>query len=258
MEFIKVVSLQEALLSSSVDFTAWGTPSFVNAITKGVPVKWIAGLHQGGHAVITHKDSGINTLEDLVGKRIAVFPTQAGPTDISFKLTLAQKGYDFKKDVELVPLDPASIAISVKQRAVDAGCVCPHGPQMAIVQGWGRPVLADWEGTLFPGKGLQCGGLIYLEKLIKEQPEAAEGVKRAYIKALDFIKSKPKEAAKIMAEDMGNKGLIPVMELVLQHAKYTPMTDVKTVQAYADHMYKQGMIKTLPDMEKEIPEEYRA
>jgi ABC-type nitrate/sulfonate/bicarbonate transport system substrate-binding protein len=258
VEFIKVVSLTEALLSSSVDFTAWGTPAYIVAITKGIPVKWIAGLHQGGHAVITHKESAINTFEDLLGKRIAVYPTGAGPTDISLKLTLVEKGYDFNKDVELVPMDWVISPMSVRQRAVDAGCTCPHGPQMAMVQGWGKPVLSDWEGTLFPGKGLQCGGLVFLEKFMKEKPEAAQGVKRAYLKATEFIKSNPKEAARIMAEDMGGKELIPVMELMLQHAKYTPMTDVKTVQAYADLMYKQGMIKKLPDMEKEIPKEYRA
>src|SRR5208283_2711829 len=117
VEFINVVSLQEALMSTTVDFTAWGTPSYIIAITKGMPVKWIAGLHQGGHAVITHKESGISTFEDLLGKRIAVFPTSAGPTDISLKLTLLEKGYDFNKDVQLVPMDAAVIAMSVRQRA---------------------------------------------------------------------------------------------------------------------------------------------
>jgi ABC-type nitrate/sulfonate/bicarbonate transport system substrate-binding protein len=258
VEFIKVVSLQEALLSNSVDFTPWGTPSYIIAVTKGMPVKWIAGLHQGGHAVITHKESGINTFEDLLGKRIGVFPTSAGPTDISLKLTLLEKGYDFNKDVELVPMDVATIATAVRQRAVDAGSVCPHSPQMAMVQGWGKPVVSDWEGTLFPGKGLECGGLIFMEKFMKEKPAAAEAVKRAYLKATEFINTNPKEAARLMAEDMGNKDLIPVMELMLQHTKYTPMTDVRTVQAYADLMYKQGMIRTRPDMEKEIPKEYRA
>jgi NitT/TauT family transport system substrate-binding protein len=259
VEFINVVSLQEALLSSSVDFTAWGTPSFIIARTKGMPVKWVAGLHQGGHAVITHKESGIDKFEDLLGKRIGVMTTSAGPTDISLKLTLLEKGYDFNKDVTLVPMDPATIPMSVRQRAVDAGCACPHGPQMAIVQGWGKAVVSDWEGTLFPGRRLQCGGLIFLEKFMKEKPEAAQAVKRAYLRALDFIGTNPKEAARMMAEDMGNKEMmVPIMELMLQHAKYTPMTDVRTVQAYADHMYKQGMIKKLPDMEKEIPKEYRA
>lgn len=258
VDFIKVVSLQEALLSSSVDFTAWGTPSFIVAVAKGMPAKWIAGLHQGGHAIITHKDSNINKFEDLLGKRIAVSPTLASPTDISLKLTLREQGYDFNKDVQLIPMDAATIAMSVRQRAVDAGAVCPHAPQMAIVQGWGKTVVTDWEGTLFPGKGLQCGGLIFLDKFMKEKPEAAAAVKRVYLKAIDFINTKPKEAARIMAEDLGNKDLIPVMELMLQQTKYTAMTDMKTVQGYADLMYKQGMIRKLPDMEKEIPKEYRA
>jgi NitT/TauT family transport system substrate-binding protein len=270
VEFINVVSLVDSLLSSSVDFTAWGTPSFVVAVSKGLPVRWVAGLHQGGHAVITHKDSGINGFKDLLGKRIAVYPTGAGPADISFKLTLLDRGYDPNKDVTLVPVDPAMIALAVRQRTVDAGCVCPHGPQMAIVQGWGKPVLSDWEGTLFPGRGLQCGGLVFLEKFAKETPEAAAGVKRAYLRAIDFINQSPQEAAKIMADDMthgsgahaghddgGHQDMVPVMELVLKHAKYTPMTDVKTVQAYADLMFKTGMVKSQVDMEKEIPKEYR-
>jgi NitT/TauT family transport system substrate-binding protein len=262
VEFTNVVSLVDSLLSSSVDFTAWGTPSFVVAVAKGLPVQWVAGLHQGGHAVITHKDSGINTFKDLLGKRIAVYPTGVGPADISFKLTLLDRGYDPNKDVTLVPVDPATIALSVRQRTVDAGCVCPHGPQMAIVQGWGKPVLADWEGTLFPGHGLQCGGLVFLEKFAKEKPEAAAGVKRAYLRAIDFINQKPQEAAKLMAEDMTHHGgahqdMVPVMDLVLKHAKYTPMTDLKTLQAYADLMFKTGMVKTQLEMAKYIPQEYQ-
>lgn len=93
---------------------------------------------------------------------------------------------------------------------------------------------------------------------MKEKPVAAAAVKRAYLRAMDFINNNPKETARIMAEDLGNKDLIPVMELMLKHAQYTPMTDMKTVQGYADLMYKQHMVRTLPDMEKEIPKEYRA
>src|ERR1700730_682667 len=71
---------KNAVVTRSVDFGAFGIAARIRGPPPGEPVVVIASTCNRGMAIIAKKDSGINAIKDLKGKRVAVFPgtTQEG------------------------------------------------------------------------------------------------------------------------------------------------------------------------------------
>src|SRR5258708_12153653 len=70
---------KNAVVTKSVDFGAFGIAAAVLGAAASEPVVVIASTCNRGMAIIARKDSGIASITDLKGKRVAVFPgtTQA-------------------------------------------------------------------------------------------------------------------------------------------------------------------------------------
>ena len=65
---------KNAVVTRSIDFGAFGIAAAVLGGAAAEPVVVIASTCNRGMAIIAKKDSGIATLRDLRGKRVAVFP----------------------------------------------------------------------------------------------------------------------------------------------------------------------------------------
>ncbi len=82
-------SLIEALLAGEVDIGYVGPGPALNAYVKthGERIRVLAGAAANGVLIVASKDSGINTLQDLKGKRIAT-PQSGNTQDIAAKYYL--------------------------------------------------------------------------------------------------------------------------------------------------------------------------
>ena len=90
---------KNAVVTKSVDFGAFGIAAGILGAAAGEPVVIIASTCNRGMAIIAKKDSGINSIKDLKGKRVAVFP---GTTqEVFFLERLRMEGMTIK-DVEPV------------------------------------------------------------------------------------------------------------------------------------------------------------
>ena len=65
---------KNAVVTKSVDFGAFGIAAALLGAAAGEPVVVIASTCNRGMAIIAKKDSGIASIKDLKGKRVAVFP----------------------------------------------------------------------------------------------------------------------------------------------------------------------------------------
>ena len=65
---------KNAVVTKSVDFGAFGIAAAILGAAAGEPIVVIASTCNRGMAIIAKKGSGISSIKDLKGKRVAVFP----------------------------------------------------------------------------------------------------------------------------------------------------------------------------------------
>ena len=68
---------KNAVVTKSVDFGMFGIAAATLGAAAGEPIVVIASACNRGMAVIAKKDSGIASIKDLKGKRIAIWPGSA-------------------------------------------------------------------------------------------------------------------------------------------------------------------------------------
>jgi len=118
-EFPAAAPLLEALNAGAIDSGYCGDAPFTFAAAAGVPVKAISAVRsqQGGLAILVPKDSPVQTLEQLKGKKIGT-----GKGSIGHQLVLAalEKAKLTKDAVQLVFLPPADAKAAFVGGTIDA------------------------------------------------------------------------------------------------------------------------------------------
>lgn len=238
--------IMEAMSAGEIDAGFVGAPPVIAAISRDVPVKYLAGNHHGGMAIVAR--GKINSIADLKGKKIGSAPPGA-ISDIQLKATLIDNGFDLKKDVTIVSMGYGDMMAALESGAVDAVCSCASYPSYAMERLSDAKIIAlDSMGTLFPGRTAQCCGLVVTNNLLEKRPDVAKKLVEAHIEAINFINQNPLRAAKAIADDL--KTSISAEQHALSTQRVTPDLDVPTCQIYAEKMAEIGAIKRIPNMKE--------
>ncbi|MGE5515204.1 MAG: aliphatic sulfonate ABC transporter substrate-binding protein [Bacteroidota bacterium] len=221
---------------------AGDTPALVGK-AAGLDTSLIALTSDGPKslAVIVGAASPIASPKELKGKKVAV--TKGSYAHHLLALVLEQGGLTFN-DVELVNLPVAEIPPAIIAGTIDAGAV------------W-EPILTRYESqkavrVLADGTGIKKGLLLIFadNTFLKNRPEQAKALLRAYKRASDFITANPKEAAELISGDVN---LAPeLLTQVLQRMHYDPAIhddDVAEVKKTEAFMRSHGLIKTSVDVD---------
>jgi len=128
---------KNAVVTKSVDFGAFGIAAAILGAAAGEPIVVIASTCNRGMAIIAKKGSGITSIKDLKGKRVAVFP---GTTqEVFFLERLKMEGMSIK-DVEPVRVSFSEMHISLARGDIDAYVGAEPGPGVSISTGIGQLV----------------------------------------------------------------------------------------------------------------------
>src|SRR5215467_1069082 len=161
------------------DFDTGGVTwtAFLLATNRGVPLVPLSEADRGaqGQALFMVKnDSPIKTMEDLIGKKVAVV-TVGGACDLIVNDVLHKKGLDYKS-IGYTVMGVPDMAPTVLRGGVDAACI-PE-PLLSVVQAQGglRPVF-----DLFAGEydGFPLVGFPVTLEAAETNPNAVGAVKRA-------------------------------------------------------------------------------
>ncbi|MBO1073346.1 ABC transporter substrate-binding protein [Roseomonas marmotae] len=171
-EFPAAAPLVEALNADAIDAGLVGDAPFTFGVAAGVPIKAIAATRQNqdGLAILVPKDSPIQSLADLKGKRIAT-----GRGSIGHQLVLAalENAGLPAESVQLTFLLPADAKAAFSRGSVDAWSTWePYVAQEEVLSGARRVV--DGNG-ITPGLSF----LVARESAIaSRRPELADFVRR--------------------------------------------------------------------------------
>lgn len=132
----------EALFAEQLDLAYIGPNPAINGYikSKGGALRIIAGAASGGAALVVRADSGINTVKDFNGKRIAS-PQLGNTQDVALRTWLKENGYQVKEKggtVQVIPLaNPDQLTLFLKKEIDGAWTVEPWVSRL-ILEGGGR------------------------------------------------------------------------------------------------------------------------
>ena len=163
------------------------TPVIVRG--NGVPVKEV-GLMGGGALtiVVGRKDRGIDKLEDLKGKKIAVMSFQ-DTTYFALLGALASKGIS-KNDVSAEAVGPANVAKFMIAGTVDA-CACTPDWEIDVKE-------AVKDTVSLPTKDYfqsMAQAILTSDKMIAEKPEMVRAIVKATLRGMKYVMDDPSKAA---------------------------------------------------------------
>ncbi|MBP0944876.1 aliphatic sulfonate ABC transporter substrate-binding protein [Pseudomonas alliivorans] len=184
----------EYLNSGSVDFASSASLSAVLARANGSPIKSVYVYSRAEWtAFVVRKDSPLQTVADLKGKKIAA---TKGTDPYLFTLRALQQAGLKKDDVELLHLQHPDGRIALEKGDVDAWAgLDPHMAASEIQAG---------SRLLYRNKDFNSYGVLSVtETYAKEHPEAIKTVMTAYEKAREWAVEHPDELARLLAQESG-------------------------------------------------------
>lgn len=173
------------------DFDTGGVTwtSFLVATNRGVPLVPLSEADRGtpGQALfMVRNDSPIKSIEDLIGKKIAVV-TVGGACDLILNDVLHGKGLDYKS-IGYTVMGVPDMAPTVLRGGVDAACI-PE-PLLSAVRAEGglRSVFDLFSG---PYDQFPLVGFPVTQRFAESNPNTVAALRRALAKGLKFAHDNP-------------------------------------------------------------------
>jgi NitT/TauT family transport system substrate-binding protein len=167
-------SLIEALFAGEVDigYVGPGPALAANARSKGQGIRVISGAAANGVVIVARKDSGIHTLADLAGRRVAT-PQHGNTQDIAARhylaATLGQKDL-----ANVLPIPNSEQAGMMSRGQIDAAW-SPEPWGSRLVAETGATILAQ-EKDLWPGKQFALAVVVTTPEFLRDHPDVVARV----------------------------------------------------------------------------------
>jgi ABC-type nitrate/sulfonate/bicarbonate transport system substrate-binding protein len=232
---------KNAVVTKSVDFGMFGIAAATLGAAAGEPIVVIASACNRGMAVIAGKDSGINTIKDLKGKRVGIWPGSTQEVFIHERLRMEGMSV---ADITPIRIFFSEMHLALAHGDIDAYVGAEPGPSVSISSGVGKLVEYPYSTTM--------GSLNMIfgahRDTLAEKPQLAHVILEIHRKASEYAMKNPTEMAAMAVAKLGQKKeaieiSIPNVELTW---KFGP-TQIQQSKTYAEHMLELKQIKQLPD-----------
>lgn len=240
-----------ALAAGSIDISELGSSPTAQGIANGVDyeVFWIGDIIGAAESLVATNDSGISSIEDLKGKKVAT--PFASTAHYSLLNALAQAGIS-ETDLELYDLQPDDIYAAWTRGDLDAAYV------------W-YPVLGQLlenGKTITDSEKLAADGIITADlnvvrtEFAEANPDIVVNYVKAQIKANDVLLNDPETAAKEVASvleisEEDAAGQITQFKYLTadEQIEYLSEQIAQTLKDTADFLVEQDSISESPELE---------
>jgi NitT/TauT family transport system substrate-binding protein len=251
--FIRGLSIAvQSLTAGDLDFVAGGTTAGTLAISRGVPIRMIMGIHNEPDYEFFAAPE-IRSLTDLRGKNVAV-GTPGSPPDFAMRTALEWAGIS-ENDVQMVriPSSPDRL-VALQQRKVVATSLGLPFNFLAEKMGFKR--IAQLKDMV---KELQVDVVYTNIKNIRGHPELVSKFVQGTLDAVRYAKANKHETVPIIAgftkssPDIAAKTYDLVVPVMPDRREFT----TKGIQVILDYQAKMGLLPTpVPTPESFINREF--
>ena len=187
--------LMTAMASGDVDVGYVGITPVLSSIEKGVPVKVISAAQTEGSGIVIAKNSNINSVSDLAGKKIAT-PGEASIQHMLLTYYLEQNGMSIN-DLKVSAMKVPSMNDALKTNNIDG--MITFEPYVSIAEKNGAKVLVDSQDIL---PNHPCCVVVASDNFIKDHPNETSTIVEIHKNATDFINNNSDEAATLLPSDI--------------------------------------------------------
>lgn len=225
--------IMTAFAAGALDMAYVGEAPATIAFARGnTDIRLIAQVNNEGSALVTAKNSPLNSVADLRGRTVAV-PGNGSVQDFLLRRNLEKLGIA-AGDVRIITIAPPEMNNALKNGQIDAYIAWQPYPARAVLADEGR-ILAD-SANLWPGH--PCCALIVHGGVERSD---ADAVLRAHVRAIDYIRSRPEEAVRCAVRHTGLEEA--VVREALAHVTYTPEPSLAGEEEYVRFLHRLGYIQ---------------
>ncbi len=248
------VEVTEALIGGTVDVGSIGETPLTSLLAKTdvVGVIGTAVSTDGSYAqVIVRKESPLQTIDDLKGKKIA---TKIGSGSYRALNDWCKKNSCSLNDFEILNTAPNSILAAVEAGSVDAGIWFAPTTSIAVAKGFGR-IMMNFKGAN-EGQASRVANRAFAEA----HPDVVVKFLAATMEAQKILVNDHDRAAALLERGMKKRGrnlTADVLKMGLADFDYAPSMDqarkVRVFEGVFDSLTKAGKIKgEQPDFSKAL------
>ncbi|WP_411801839.1 aliphatic sulfonate ABC transporter substrate-binding protein [Bacillus safensis] len=238
----------EGLAANQLDFTQVGNSPVIAGQAAGIDFKEI-GLSQDGlkaNGILVNKNSEIQKVEDLKGKKIAVAKGSSG-FDFLYKV-LDQAGLS-AKDVQIIQLQPDEAISAFENGSVDAWSIWEPFLSLETIKK-GAKLLVNGEATDLYSPGFT----LVRTQFADQHPELVVKFLKVYDHAVKWQKSHPEEAVTLYArlKNLDKKVVTQVLNNTEPLNKPISKKIIIAQQHTADFQYKTKAIQRKIDVNQVV------
>lgn len=187
--------LMTAMASGDVDVGYVGITPVLSSIANGVPVKVISAAQTEGSGIVVAKDSGINSVSDLNGKKIAT-PGESSIQHMLLTYYLKQNGMSLS-DLKVSSMKVPSMNDALKTGKIDG--MITFEPYVSIAEKNGAKAFVD-SSEIIPDH--PCCVVVASDKFIDEHPNETQTILDIHENATNYINNNTDEAASLLPSDI--------------------------------------------------------
>jgi NitT/TauT family transport system substrate-binding protein len=228
--------VMSAFAAGALDMAYVGSaPATVAMANQATDVAVVAQVNTEGSALVVRKDSGLQEIQDLQGKTVAV-PGHSTVQDFLLRKALKAHGLEMQ-EVNTIVLKPPEMISALRSRQIDAFIAWEPYPAKAYTMGVGRNLATSRD--IWPEH--PCCVLVVSRNYLQSQPRKVKAVLKAHIQGTRFIEEHPQEAVRIGAKYTGMDK--QTVQQALRTVHYTPQLSVQGELEYVRFLNELGYIQ---------------
>jgi NitT/TauT family transport system substrate-binding protein len=233
---------KNGVVTKSLDFGTFGVAASIFSAVAHEPLTVIASACNKGMAIVAGKNSGIDKLTDLRGKRVAIWP---GSTQEVFVLERLHMEGMSVKDITPVRVSFSEMHAALARGDVDAYVGAEPAPGVSISTGIGKIVEYPYSTAM----GSLNMILATNKEMVETKPEICKMMVDIQRQASAYAMGNPQAMVDMTVAKLGQKReaiavSVPNVEL---NWKMTPQM-LTQCEAYAEQMVALKQIKAVPDL----------
>jgi len=241
---------KNAVLTGTVDTCIHGIAAFLLGAAAGEPVVIVANANNGGMAVMAGLNSGIKSIKDLKGKKVAIWPGSTQEAVILERLRM--EGMSIK-DIQPIRLGFSDHAAALARGDIDAYVGAEPAPGISLANGTGRLVEYPYSTPI----GSLNMILSASEKAVKENPQRIKMVVDMHRKAVDYAMANPPQIVEVAMQKLGQQK--KSIELAVPNVELAWKLDdvfMARANAYTRLMFENKQIRQMPDLDRHITKQF--
>lgn len=243
-----------AIMSGAADFSFTNGFTALLSLSQGFPIQFTSGAYENAPAgtpatqgIWVTNDSGINSAQDLVGKKIGVNEL-GGINMIAAQVWLRGEGVD-PKTVDFVALPMPQLGGAVTGGQIDAASI-----PLANITAEQASVLKSLDDPMQKGLGrVEFAGYLSSDDFMEDHADAAEKFQAAMAESIEQIQDPANvDAAFKMAGE--NCKQDPALLASQPQNPYDATISTEVLQQMGEVLVQEGQLKEVPSLDGFVPE----